>query len=79
MVAYIKHISMIMRRAGAENTYENKVILDGIIREVLKMQGADSNEVWEKVKGIMFAGDPARKKLFEDTVVRIFIKKLVTG
>ncbi len=79
MVTYIKHISQIMRRAGAENTPENKEMLDAIIRDVLTMHSCDSSEVWEKVKSIMYGGNEAAKKEFEDKVVKIFIKKLITG
>ncbi len=79
MVAYIKHIAQLMRRAGAENTPENKEMLDSIIRDVLSMHSSDSSEVWEKVKSLMYGGDAAAKKDFEDKVVKIFIKKLIAG
>ena len=79
MVSYIKHIPQLMRRAGAENTQENKDMLDSIIRDVLSMHSCDSSEVWEKVKSIMYGGNLAAKKEFEDKVVKIFIKKLIAG
>ena len=79
MTCYIKHLSEIMRRAGAENTFENKQLLDKIIRQVLKMERADCPDVWKRVKPIMFGGNEELKKKFEDIVVRIMIKRLVTG
>jgi hypothetical protein len=79
MTCYIKHVSELMRRAGAENTYENKKMLDAIIRELLGMPRNKCNEVWQQVKSIMFGGDAEKKKDFEDEVVRIFIKRLITG
>jgi hypothetical protein len=79
MTCYVKHINGIMQRAGAENTYENKQMLDRIVREVLGMERNDCPEVWRAVKGIMFGGDAEKKKRFEDEVVRIFIKRLITG
>jgi hypothetical protein len=79
MVGYTKHLSGIMRRAGAESNYENKQLLDSIIRGVLSMEHHEEAQVWEKVKSIMFAGDMEKKKRFEDMVVRIFIKKLIAG
>lgn len=79
MVGYIKHMGEIMKRAGAENTYENKLLLDEIIREVLSMTRNDADEVWAEVKSVMFGGDAEKKKEFEDSVVKIFIKRLVTG
>jgi hypothetical protein len=79
MTCYVKHLSGIMRRAGAENTYENKQLLDSIVRGVLSMQRNDCPEVWKRVKSIMFGGDAELKKRFEDGVVEIFIKRLITG
>ncbi len=79
MTCYVKHLSEIMRRAGAENTYENKQLLDGIVREVLSMERNDCPEVWAKVKSIMFSGNAEEKKQFEDKVVSLFIKRLITG
>ena len=79
MTCYVKHLNMIMRRAGAENTYENKQLLDKIVREVLSMERDDCPEVWKSVKTIMFSGNEKHKMLFEDRVVEIFIKRLVTG
>ena len=79
MTCYIKHLSEIMRRAGAENTFENKKLLDDIIRKVLGMEKADCPDVWKKVKPIMYGDDQRKKKLFEDKVVEIFIKRLVIG
>ncbi len=79
MTCYVKHLSEIMRRSGSENTYENKQILDSIVREVLSMQRNDCPEVWQRVKSIMFGGNVAEKRQFEDMVVRIFIKRLITG
>ena len=79
MTCYVKHLSAIMRRAGAENTYENKQMLDTIVREVLSMPRNDCPEVWQRVKSIMFSGNAEEKKMFEDRVVGIFIKKLITG
>jgi hypothetical protein len=68
-----------MIRTGAENNFENKKALDTIVRDVLGMERNDCPEVWERVKSIMFGGDPETKKAFEDEVVSIFIKKLVIG
>ncbi len=79
MTCYVKHLSEIMRRAGAENTYENKQLLDKIVREVLSMERNDCPDVWKSVKAIMFSGNEKHKMLFEDRVVEIFIKRLVTG
>lgn len=79
MTCYVKHLSEIMRRAGAENTYENKQLLDKIVREVLDMEHADCADVWKSVKAIMFSGNEKHKMLFEDRVVEIFIKRLVSG
>jgi len=79
MTCYVKHLSEIMRRAGAENTYENKQLLDGIVREVLSMERNDCPEVWAKVKSIMFSGNAEEKKQFADKVVSLFIKRLITG
>jgi len=79
MTCYVKHISEIMRRAGAENTYENKKILDSVVREVLGMQRADCPEVWKAVKATMFGGSPEKKKAFEEKVVRIMVTRLISG
>jgi hypothetical protein len=79
MTCYIKHLGGIMRRAGAENSFENKQMLDRIIRQALGMEKADCPEVWKKVKAIMFGGDAERKKRFEDGVVSVFVKRLVVG
>lgn len=79
MVNYIKHLGDIMKRAGAEYNEYNRDLLDKIIREVIDMPRNDSEEVWQKVKSIMFTGDPEKKKNFEDAVVKIFVKRLITG
>jgi hypothetical protein len=79
MTCYVKHLGEIMRRAGAENTYENKQMLDSIVRQVLVMERNDCPDVWKRVKSIMFSGNDGEKKEFEDKVVSIFIKRLVTG
>lgn len=79
MTCYVKHLSEIMRRAGAENSFENKQLLDNIVRQVLKMDKADCPEVWKRVKAIMFGGNEGLKKKFEDVVVKIMIKRLVAG
>jgi hypothetical protein len=79
MTCYVKHLSGIMRRAGAENTYENKQLVDSIVRQVLKMEKADCPEVWKRVKKIMFSGNEELKKKFEDIVVKILVKRLITG
>ena len=80
MTFYVKHVSELLRRAGADPTPRNKELLDRAIREVLDMDRADAPVVWEKVKEIMFSGnDPDRKRDFEEEVVRRMIKYLITG
>ena len=79
MTSYIKHLNEIMRRAGAEPTLENKQLLDNIIREITGLEKADSADVWKQVKNIMFSGDDAKKKRFEELVVKRMVKRMVTG
>jgi len=77
---YVKHLAELMRRAGADPSPENKELMDRAVREVLGMERADADVVWEKVKSIMFEnGDQAEKKEFEDAVVKLMIKYLITG
>lgn len=77
---YVKHLAQLMRRAGADPSPENKELMDRAVREVLGMQRADADVVWEKVKEIMFGnGDQKEKKEFEDAVVKLMIKYLITG
>jgi len=80
MTFYTKHLRGLLQRAGAEPTPENKDLLDRAVREVLDMQHADAPDVWEKVKKIMFENSNAKeKKEFEDSVVRLMVKYLITG
>ena len=80
MVFYTKHLAELLRRAGADPTPENKELLDRAVREVLDMERADTPDVWEKVKEIMFSGkDNEKKKEFEDAVVKLMIKFHITG
>ena len=77
---YVKHLAELMRRAGADPSPENKGLMDRAVREVLGMQRADADVVWEKVKKIMFEnGDQKEKKEFEDAVVKLMVKYLITG
>ncbi|RLI97227.1 MAG: hypothetical protein DRO99_03305 [Candidatus Aenigmatarchaeota archaeon] len=80
MSFYTKHISELLKRAGADTTPENKELLDRAVRKTLDMERADAPEVWEKVKEIMFSGrDEKRKRKFEDSVVKLMVKYLITG
>jgi hypothetical protein len=79
MTCYVKHLGGIMGRAGAENTYENKQLLDSVVREVLEMERNDCPDVWKRVKSIMFGGNPEEKKVFEDRVVSVMVKRMITG
>ena len=77
---YVKHLVGLMRRAGADPSPQNKDLMDRAVREVLDMERADAEEVWEKVKEIMFEnGNTAEKKEFEDDVVKLMVKFLITG
>jgi len=77
---YVKHLAQLMRRAGADPSPENKELMDKAVREVLDMEKADAGAVWETVKDIMFGnGTPAEKKEFEDAVVKLMVKYLITG
>jgi len=77
---YVKHLAELMRRAGADPSPENKELMDRAVREVLGMERADAKSVWEKVKKIVFEdGDQAKKKEFEDAVVKLMVKFLITG
>jgi hypothetical protein len=68
-----------MERSGAENTYENKQLLDKIVREILGMERERCPDVWRRVKDVMFSGDDAERKDFEDAVVKAMVKRLITG
>ena len=77
---YVKHLAELMRRAGADPSPENKDLMDRAVREVLGMERADADVVWEKVKKIMFEdSDKAKKREFEDSVVKLMVKFLITG
>jgi hypothetical protein len=77
---YVKHLAELMRRAGASPSPENKELMDRAVREVLDMERADAEVVWEEVKSIMFENnDQKEKKKFEDAVVKLMIKYLITG
>lgn len=77
---YVKHLAELMRRAGADPSPENKELMDRAVREVLDMKRADADVVWERVKKIMFQdGNAAEKKEFEEAVVKLMIKYLITG
>ena len=79
MTCYVKHLGHLMERAGAGGSYEEKRMLDGVIREMLSMPRNDCPDVWKRVKAIVFGGDPSAKKRFEDGVVSAMVKRLVTG
>lgn len=80
MTFYIKHLKGLMQRAGAEYTPQNKELMDKAVREVMGMQRADAPEVWDKVKGIMFSSkDEKARKEFEDAVVKLMVRYLITG
>jgi hypothetical protein len=77
---YVKHLAQLMRRAGADPSPENKELMDRAVREVLDMERADADLVWERVKEIMFeGGNTEEKKEFEDAVVKLMVKYLITG
>ena len=77
---YVKHLAQLMRRAGADPSPENKELMDRAVREVLDMQRADADVVWKKVKEIMFEnGNTEEKKEFEEAVVKLMVKYLITG
>ena len=77
---YVKHLAELMRRAGAAPSPEDKDLMDRAVREVLDMERADAEVVWEEVKSIMFGdGGQKEKKEFEDAVVKLMIKYLITG
>lgn len=77
---YVKHLRGLMQRAGAQYSSENKILLDKAVREILEMERADAQDVWEVVKSIMFDNpDKQEKKDFEDEVVKLLVKKLING
>ena len=79
MVSYVRHLKNLMDKAGAEYTYENKVLMDKIVREVLDMERADAEDVWEKVKSLILSGESPERKRFEEEVVKRLVKRLITG
>ena len=80
MVSYTRHLVHLFRRAGAEYSYENRVLLDKVIRETLDMEKADADDVWERIKPLLTSPEKAgKRKEFEDQVVREFAKRLITG
>ena len=52
------------------------MLLDKCVREVLEMEKADQDDVWEEVKKII-SGDIEKRKEFIDKVVSIMVKKLI--
>lgn len=80
MVSYTRHLMHIFRKAGAEYTYENRVLLDKIIRKELDMEKADADEVWKEVKPMFLAREKTDKaKKLEEKIVNEFIRKILTG
>jgi len=68
-----------MEKAGAEYNWENKQLMDKVVREVLGMEKADADDVWKKVKALILSGDSPERKRFEEEVVRRLVKRLITG
>ena len=77
MVAYTKHLMHIFRKAGAEYCYENRVLLDEIVRKEVGMEKADAPDVWKKASGVLIGGNVDRD--LEGRIVKEFVKRLVTG
>ncbi len=66
---YIKHLRYLLEKSGADpRDFKSKQMLDDCIREILGMEKADSNLVWDKVKSLLFDSnaDPEKKKEFEE-------------
>ncbi|MFQ5647823.1 MAG: hypothetical protein ACE5FW_01175 [Candidatus Aenigmatarchaeota archaeon] len=79
MVTYVRHLRRLMDKAGAEYNWENKQLLDKVVREVLGMEKADAEDVWKKVKGLILSGESPERKQFEEEVVKRMVKRLITG
>ena len=79
MVSYVRHLKNLMDKAGAEYSYENRILMDKVVREVLDMEKADSEDVWKKVKSLILSGDRPERKEFEEEVVKRLVKRLITG
>lgn len=78
MTFYIKNIRHIMDRAGAAPSYHNKLLCDEAVREVLGMEKAKADEVWEKARALL-QGTPEGRKDFEDKVVKVLARKVISG
>ncbi len=79
---YIKHLRYLLEKAGADpGDFKSKQMLDDCIREVLGMEKADANVVWDKVKSMLFDSnaDPGKKKEFEEKVTKLMVRKLIVG
>ena len=78
-MSYVTHIITMLDKAGAERSFQNKKYLDDAVREVLGMQHANWEEVWSKVKALMQGPDREKWKSFESQVVRLVVKKNISG
>jgi hypothetical protein len=78
-MSYVIHIIGMLDKAGLDRSPDNRMFLDQSVREVLGMQHADWQEVWNKVKSLMQGSDRERWKSFESQVVRLLVKKSVIG